>query len=150
MVKSQLITIIKCAVFMAFLNANNLVGPSDSDLQFILNTNPLRDVSLKETARVRGGRSASALAIRPVFKRLISLYQSYISTQDEDSCSYTKTCSAFSREATMKYGLIEGILITSDRLLRCHPLARRYHPLDKRSYLAIDLPVEAYRLVIKN
>jgi putative membrane protein insertion efficiency factor len=132
-------------LIMVVLGGLNLAGQADSELGFMLKSNPLRKAQPPASRAATPGKPPAA-EMRAVLLGMISIYQSYISTQDEDSCSYTKTCSAFSTEAIRDFGLLKGLLMTSDRLLRCHPLARRYHPADAISRLAIDLPVRAYSL----
>jgi uncharacterized protein len=60
---------------------------------------------------------------------LIKIYQSTISSQTVDVCSFTPSCSHFMESAIKRTGLIHGILLGSDRLLRCHPLARGHYLL---------------------
>jgi putative membrane protein insertion efficiency factor len=132
-------------LIMVVLGGLNLAGQADPELGLILKSNPLLKARPRASRATTPGKPPAA-EMRVVLLGIISIYQSYISTQDEDSCSYTKTCSAFSTEAIRDFGLLKGLLMTSDRLLRCHPLARRYHPVDAISHLAIDLPVEAYNL----
>jgi uncharacterized protein len=39
------------------------------------------------------------------------------------SCRFTPTCSAYGREAVLRYGSPRGFLMTAGRILRCHPWA---------------------------
>jgi len=38
-------------------------------------------------------------------------------------CRFTPTCSAYGREAILRYGSPRGFLMTAGRILRCHPWA---------------------------
>jgi len=38
-------------------------------------------------------------------------------------CTYEISCSNFSKGAIKEYGLIKGIALSADRLMRCTPLA---------------------------
>jgi len=60
---------------------------------------------------------------------LIRFYQKYISRLDGATCHYTPTCSRYTAEAIAKFGLLKGIIMGTDRLIRCHPGQREY-PLD--------------------
>ncbi|MBV6494712.1 MAG: putative membrane protein insertion efficiency factor [Turneriella sp.] len=60
---------------------------------------------------------------------LIRFYQKYISPLSGPTCHYVPTCSAYTAEAVQKYGLFKGIVMGTDRLIRCHPMQREY-PLD--------------------
>ncbi len=64
---------------------------------------------------------------------LIRFYQSYISPLSGSTCRYTPTCSRYTAEAVAKFGLLKGLVMGTDRLIRCHPGQREY---------PIDLPVE--------
>lgn len=60
---------------------------------------------------------------------LITFYQKYISPLSGATCHYTPTCSRYTAEAIRKFGLIKGMVMGTDRLIRCHPGQREY-PLD--------------------
>lgn len=47
-------------------------------------------------------------------------YKNFISSQDVDACIFNPTCSVYFIEAVEKKGFIRGLLIGTDRLLRCH------------------------------
>jgi uncharacterized protein len=65
--------------------------------------------------------------IKLVGMGLIRLYQIFISSQDSPSCIFSPTCSHFGMESVERCGIIEGTLMTADRLTRCSGLARRYY-----------------------
>ncbi|MBI4777314.1 membrane protein insertion efficiency factor YidD [Candidatus Desantisbacteria bacterium] len=50
----------------------------------------------------------------------IIIYQKLISPQQGGVCNFEPSCSQFSLLSIKKYGIIKGILMTSDRLQRCH------------------------------
>lgn len=60
---------------------------------------------------------------------LIHFYQHYVSPLSGSTCHYTPTCSRYTGEAIRKFGLLKGMLMGTDRLIRCHP-GQREHPLD--------------------
>jgi len=61
-------------------------------------------------------KQAASLAIR--------LYQLVLSPFLGRQCRFYPSCSAYTREAIDKYGLLKGIALGCRRLLRCHP----FHP----------------------
>ena len=61
-------------------------------------------------------KQAASLAIR--------LYQLVLSPFLGRQCRFYPSCSAYTREAIDKYGLLKGISLGCRRLLRCHP----FHP----------------------
>ncbi|MFW6421848.1 MAG: membrane protein insertion efficiency factor YidD [Candidatus Bipolaricaulota bacterium] len=52
----------------------------------------------------------------------ITLYQNYISPATPKTCRFYPTCSEYSRQAILKYGLLRGGLMAIKRIIRCHPL----------------------------
>lgn len=56
----------------------------------------------------------------------IFLYRRYISSQDISACVFSPTCSEFGMRSINRYGIIRGLLMASDRLQRCHPMAIFY------------------------
>jgi putative membrane protein insertion efficiency factor len=52
---------------------------------------------------------------------LIRLYQRIISPFLPPSCRFYPTCSSYSAQAIARYGAGRGLLLTLNRLRRCHP-----------------------------
>jgi uncharacterized protein len=52
---------------------------------------------------------------------MIRLYQKLVSSQQHNVCVFTPSCSQFGLASIGTYGVIEGTLLTSDRLQRCNP-----------------------------
>jgi putative membrane protein insertion efficiency factor len=50
----------------------------------------------------------------------IIIYQKVISPQQGGVCNFIPSCSQFGFSAIKRYGIIQGVLMTSDRLQRCH------------------------------
>lgn len=61
---------------------------------------------------------------------LFGFYRVVLSSQDLQVCGFSPSCSRFSRRAIARFGLLHGVLLTADRLLRDHPLARGAYDLD--------------------
>ncbi|MCD5417151.1 membrane protein insertion efficiency factor YidD [Candidatus Bipolaricaulota bacterium] len=55
---------------------------------------------------------------------LITLYQRVISPAFPGSCRFHPSCSQYAKEAIIKYGLLRGVIISTRRILRCHPFNR--------------------------
>jgi len=77
---------------------------------------------------------------------VIRLYQKTVSSQDVPACNFTHSCSRFGFDSIQRHGPLHGIMMTADRLQRCNAFSRRYYPVDPMSGLAIDHPVDWYRL----
>jgi putative membrane protein insertion efficiency factor len=59
---------------------------------------------------------------------LMLLYQHVVSPQVSSSCIYTRSCSNFAKEAIKEYGLIKGVFLAADRLMRCNRSCENDHP----------------------
>ena len=67
----------------------------------------------------------------------VRFYQSYISPLlRKEKCNFTPSCSHYSVQAIEEYGALRGLVMTFDRLSRCHPWAwdENYGVKDKRLY----------------
>jgi putative membrane protein insertion efficiency factor len=62
--------------------------------------------------------------MRHIFAGIITFYQRVISPYLPRSCRFYPTCSDYSRQAILKYGVIKGGAMAMKRLLKCHP----WHP----------------------
>jgi putative component of membrane protein insertase Oxa1/YidC/SpoIIIJ protein YidD len=76
----------------------------------------------------------------------IRLYQKTVSSQDLPACNFTYSCSRFAFESIQRHGPFHGIMMASDRLQRCNSFSRRHYPTDPLTGLAVDHPVDWYRL----
>jgi uncharacterized protein len=57
------------------------------------------------------------------FGGMMYVYQKFISVQIGANCPYEISCSAFSKQCIQNYGLIKGVALSADRLMRCTRLA---------------------------
>lgn len=80
-------------------------------------------VSFHRKAETTGYAETSS--VRLVFLETIKLYQRCISPIGGDRCGFRPSCSVFGYEAIREYGPIKGVLMTADRLMRCHALIKR-------------------------
>lgn len=75
---------------------------------------------------------------------LIRLYQKFVSSQDLPACNFTPTCSRFGMGAIQRYGMLRGILLTADRLLRDNGCMMHYHYPHDASTGKFSDPVSKY------
>jgi putative membrane protein insertion efficiency factor len=59
--------------------------------------------------------------IGTLFQGLIRAYQLMISPLLQPSCRFEPSCSHYAQEAIAMHGAGRGLLLTFQRLLRCHP-----------------------------
>ena len=54
------------------------------------------------------------------FSGLMLFYQHIVSPQLNATCVYSRSCSNFAKQAILEYGIIKGVFLTADRLMRCN------------------------------
>lgn len=62
--------------------------------------------------------SAALLALR--------CYKAYLSILFGGTCRFVPSCSEYAYEAIERHGLLRGVWLGTLRLLRCHPLSRKF------------------------
>ena len=82
-------------------------------------------------------------SVLPVRAALFGLrfYKAYLSILFAGSCRFEPTCSRYAYEAIERFGVMRGVWLGLKRLLRCHPLSRKfgYDPVPEKSE---EMPVE--------
>ena len=92
----------------------------------------------------REGEGIEARALAPAERRLAAVrlmrlslgvrvalyalrfYKAYLSMLFAGSCRFEPTCSRYAYEAVERFGVARGVLLGLKRLLRCHPLSRKF------------------------
>jgi putative membrane protein insertion efficiency factor len=108
------------------IGANSSASEVSLNLNFIVTANPIKSPQVKKST-LFSFKETNELKI--ALMGIIRFYQLFISTQDISVCNFTPSCSDFGMKAIKKYGIFYGILMTSDRLQRCHNMASKYYPL---------------------
>jgi uncharacterized protein len=64
----------------------------------------------------------------PVRLALFALrcYKAYLSMLFAGSCRFEPTCSMYAYEAIERFGVLRGVWLGTKRLLRCHPLSKKF------------------------
>lgn len=142
MVNRYLIIAILCVTGVLSLCSNSYSQIYD-DFDFIVKNNPIDKEKEKKSINITPKETSE---IKIAFLGLIKVYQKFISSQDTSVCNFTLSCSRFGMTAIDNFGLLHGILITSDRLQRCHGLGRKYYQIDNETGSAVDYPISYYYL----
>ncbi len=73
----------------------------------------------KETDRLKSVPLKAALAG-------LRIYKVYLSAHMPGGCRFEPTCSVYAYKAIERFGVIRGTWLGLKRLLRCHPLSRKF------------------------
>ena len=111
-----------------------------SDLAFIRKVNPIMSLKPQEVVHFNPQETSE---LKFVATGLIRLYQKFVSSQDGPTCNFQPTCSRFGMACIQEYGVIRGVLLTADRLLRCNGSQSQYYHKDSVTGKYID-PVSDY------
>ena len=73
-------------------------------------------------------RLKSVLPSRPVRIALLTIrfYKTYLSFLFAGNCRFDPTCSQYAYQAIERFGVLRGVWLGLKRLLRCHPLSRKF------------------------
>ncbi|MCG9126684.1 membrane protein insertion efficiency factor YidD [Candidatus Poribacteria bacterium] len=112
----------------------------NEDLLYIQQTNPIvtaesdlvNRFNLRETSELKFAATG-----------FIRLYQKFISSQDGPTCQFTPTCSRFGMACIQKYGMLRGILLAADRLIRCNGQQSHFYSIDLKMNKYTD-PITDY------
>jgi hypothetical protein len=99
-------------------------------LNFIISNNPIVTPQEKRQS-LSPNPFYETNELKAVLLTLIRLYQMFVSPEDIPVCNFTPSCSQFGLNAIKKYGIFQGVLMTSDRLQRCNGMGRRYYPVNR-------------------
>ena len=77
------------------------------------------------TSRAGEEPSPHSAAVRAALFAL-RFYKLYLSLLFAGSCRYEPTCSRYACEAIERFGVGRGVWLAFKRLLRCHPLSRKF------------------------
>ncbi|HKM80584.1 MAG TPA: membrane protein insertion efficiency factor YidD [Candidatus Acidoferrum sp.] len=78
----------------------------------------------QDAAPVQGATRRSAGVCAALFA--LDFYKVYLSPLFAGTCRYEPTCSRYAHEAINRFGMWRGIWLATKRLMRCHPLSRKF------------------------
>jgi uncharacterized protein len=72
--------------------------------------------------RLSAGEVVETSPLKLGMEGALRIYQKTVSPVNPDRCGFRPSCSAYGVLAVREHGPFWGVLLTADRLLRCHPL----------------------------
>ena len=111
-----------------------------TDIAFIRKFNPITTQKSEEVIRFNSQETSE---LKLAATGLIRLYQKFISSQDSPACNFHPTCSRFGMACIQEYGMVRGIFLAADRLLRCNGSQSSYYQKDEATGKYVD-PVSDY------
>ena len=125
---------------MAIIYSDSTYADEATDLLFIRQVNPILKEKQQEVIHINPQVNSE---LKMAATALIRLYQRFISSQDGPSCGFTPSCSRFGMAAVQEYGILRGILLTADRLLRCNGSQSQHYHIDPNTEKYVD-PISSY------
>lgn len=120
---------------MSAVNAGRVASSDPRDVvASLLEPAPPTETEPQPTTEWDGALGAGIL------NALFGGYRTILASQDMPVCGFDPSCSRFSQRAVRACGLVEGILLSADRLLRDHPQAPAFYPIDPQTKLLHDAP----------
>ena len=105
-----------------------------------MNTSGENEMAEKDRDRLKSvplAAGASETKSAPVKAALAALriYKVYLSAHMPGGCRFQPTCSMYAYEAIERFGVMRGTWLGLKRLLRCHPLSRKfgYDPVPEKT-----------------
>ena len=114
------------------MSGSILHAQNNTDFDLILEKIDLENQKEKYNDLIKKNKNSADF----LFSNMFIFYKSFISSQDGSNCTFHPSCSEYGLMSIQKYGVFEGVLKTSDRLLRCHGLSpEKYEFLPKENLL---------------
>jgi len=143
---------VKAAILIFFLFSGFVSVSQSSLISDIQLIGEKRVEVLKQEKKTRpyiySGKTNPLVKYNPVnavFGGLLFIYQNALSQQFSANCLYHPSCSDFSKQSVREYGLLKGVFLSADRVMRCNRIAATgIHPLRIENNKVQD-PVDFYR-----
>ena len=136
-------------LFTVIFVSNSVLAQNKSDIQLIKEQD-FKDNSFNTKRKVSFlfTKSHNVLVrYNPISLSLggmMYVYQKFLSAQIGANCPYEISCSSFSKQCIQKFGLIKGVALSADRLMRCTRLASadlKLSEISEETHAIIDQPI---------
>lgn len=131
----------KCIIILLLLSSGFYLKANSQTLEEITTmrnvlTSAKHTIKIKE--RYKYTTENNANEINWIFSNLFLAYKTFVSSQDQASCTFIPSCSEYGMLAVKKQGAIIGVINTFDRLARCNGLSPELYEIDPKKHLFID------------
>ena len=144
-IKHSMIAVVIAIMFNAISPCHALSAQKPTELEFILSCNPIQSVPKAARTHIT---FPNTIGIKSLMIGAIRFYQLFVSPQDTPVCNFLPTCSEFGVQSIRELGIIQGILLTSDRLQRCNGMSTSRYRTDLKSGKFID-PIQIYAEILR-
>jgi putative component of membrane protein insertase Oxa1/YidC/SpoIIIJ protein YidD len=135
----KLVLIMSILISVCHLHAQESMDDIAAIKTHINNTEAIQSSSIKSGIKIQKTYNPGKLLLYvPLY-----FYQRIVSEQISAICGFEPSCSAFSILSIKKLGILEGLLLTADRLTRCNgnaELESAYYLFDHVKVKVIDEP----------
>ena len=123
---------ISTIILFLIMSGSILHAQNNADFDLILEKIDLENQKEKYNDLIKKNKNSADF----LFSNMFIFYKSFISSQDGSNCTFHPSCSEYGLMSIQKFVVFEGVLKTSDRLLRCHGLSpEKYEFLPKENLL---------------
>ena len=133
-------------LILSFLNTfflKMLVAQSNQDLSILQQHFSATNLAKENHAKILHSHNPLTFP----FRATLFFYQRIISPQWQSGCPHSPSCSNFSLQAIARFGLIQGVALSADRLMRCSGAGLRDYPSYQFDFFTgkvDDNPVQYY------
>lgn len=125
------------ALFIFFFSCSYAQSLPDAEL---LRAHNYKDTRFKDREVVYGfGEKKGGGVFYHLLSSGMFAYQKLFSPVLSRSCAFSPSCSGYSKELIKRYGLLRGVVFTSDRLMRCNRVS-----LSDKKYSYFDSPMHKH------
>ncbi len=124
-------------VFLILLNWSAGAQSLDADLKFLSDQVQVKPVKVEKYKLGQTETNEIKMGVQVFFL----FYKKFLSSQDNQNCSFSPSCSTYCLHSIQKKGVIKGLMSSFDRLSRCNYLSPENYEVDFASGRLLD-PVE--------
>ena len=122
------------------LSAGGLRAQTAQDMELMKLAVPNPSASLYRNQEAFAQAKTNSNELELALSGLFLVYKNFVSSQDQNVCSFYPSCSEYGILSIRAHGLVHGGVATLDRLMRCNGLNSQKYIYDKQRMLLLDAP----------